>query len=140
MEQFEKPIIEATGGIHIGVSFIRSFQASWPLGKIEIYQDYLILRVQYVPNFILCFFQLIGKFPGMMGAYKNIPKEIKLTYANIKGYKEKNAWIGGYGITINHTDNQQAPFLQVWISKSKAKNIISFLNNNGIYKQGSSQN
>ena len=41
----------------------------------------------------------------------------------------------GHGITIIHTDNQQAPFLQVWISKSKAKKIISHFNNRDIYKQ-----
>ncbi len=134
MEQFKKPIIEATGGIHIGKTFMMSFQASWPFGKIEIYQDSVILKVQYIPNFILHLFQLAGKFPGMMGAYKDIPKEIKISYPDIRGYKEKNAWIMGYGVTIIHNNNQYAPFLQVWISKNKAKKIISYLNNKGIYK------
>jgi len=45
MEQFEKPIIEATGGIHIGKNFMMSFQASWPFGKIKIYQNHIILRL-----------------------------------------------------------------------------------------------
>ena len=135
MEQFEKPIVEATGGIHIGETFVKSFQASWPFGKIEIYQDSIVLKVQYVPNFILLFFQWIGKFFGMLGAYKDISKEIKLVYTDIKGYNEKNAWIMGYGITIIHTNKQYAPFLQVWISKNKAKTIISHFNNRGIHKQ-----
>ncbi|MCK5477115.1 MAG: hypothetical protein KAI55_04300 [Candidatus Aenigmarchaeota archaeon] len=135
MEQFEKPIVEATGGIHIGETFVKSFQASWPFGKIEIYQDSIVLKVQYVPNFILLFFQWIGKFFGMLGAYKDISKEIKLVYTDIKGYNEKNAWIMGYGITIIHTNKQYAPFLQVWISKNKAKTIIGHFNNRGIHKQ-----
>jgi len=30
-----------------------------------------------------------------MGAYKNIPKEMKLSYSDISGYKEKDLWIMG---------------------------------------------
>ena len=70
-----------------------------------------------------------------MGEHKTMLKKIELSYTDIKEYKEKNAWIMGYGITIIHTDNQQAPFLQVWTSKSKAKKIISYFNNKGINKQ-----
>ena len=135
MKQFNKPIIEATGGIHIGKTFVRSFQASWPFGKIEIYQDNIVLKVQYVPSLILRLFQLVGKLPGMVGSYKKIPKVIQLQYNEIKGYKEKDLSIGGYGITIIHTNDQQAPFLQVWILKNKAEEIINYLNNKGIYKQ-----
>ncbi len=40
-KSIQKPIIEAMGGIHIGRSFMKSFQASWPFGKIEVYQDYI---------------------------------------------------------------------------------------------------
>jgi len=85
MEQFEKPMIEATGGIHIGETFMRSFQASWPFGKIEIYQDNIILKIQYIPNFILRLFQLANKSLGIMGEHKTILKEIKLS----KGIKKK---------------------------------------------------
>ena len=127
MKQFKKPIIKATGSIHIGETFMMSLQASWPFGKIEIYQDHIFLRVQYIPNLILYLFQLlIGE---------NISKGIRLSYSDISGYKEKNAWIMGYGITIIHVDNQHTPFLQIWISKNKAKKIISYLNSKNIYKK-----
>ena len=135
MEQFEKPIIEATGGIHLAEKLMSYFRATWPLGKIEIYQDYIILKVQYVPNFILHFIQLIVNFSRTVGAHKSIPKEIKLSYDDIKGYKETNASsIIKYGITIIHTNNQYAPFLRVWLFKYKAKKIISYLNSKDIYK------
>ena len=80
MEQIEKPIIEASGEIHIGETFTRSFQASWPFGKIEIYQNNIILRVQYIPNFVLQFFQLMGKFSGIMKSYKNISNHPRGSY------------------------------------------------------------
>jgi hypothetical protein len=135
MKKSEKPIIEVTGGIHVGKTFMKSFQASWPFGKIEIYSDNIVLRIQYIPNFILRLFQTMGKLPNMVGTYKNIPNEITLTYSDIKGYKEKSAGIMGYDITILHANDQQAPFLQIWVSKSKALKIIEYFNNNGIYKK-----
>ncbi len=136
LEKTKKPLIEATGGIHIGESFMKSFQASWPFGKIEIYEDIIVLKVQYTPNFILELFKLAGKLPGMIGAHKEIPKEIHLQDNEIKGYKEKDAKIMGYGITFIHTNNQYPPFLQIWISKNKAKEVIGYLNNKGIFKMG----
>ena len=128
MKQFEKPIVEVTGGIHIGKNFMMSFQASWPFGKIEIYQDNIILKIQYIPNFILRFFQLISK---LIGACKNIPREIELAYTDIRGYRKN--MLGG--ITIIHVNDQYAPFLQIWVSKNKAEKIISHFNSKGIYKQ-----
>jgi len=98
----QKPLIEATGGIHIEVSFIRSFQASIPCGKLE-------------KNFILKIFSFIGKIPGMIGSYKDIPRVIQLQYNEIKEYKENNLSILGYGIAVVHNNTKYPPFLQVWI-------------------------
>jgi hypothetical protein len=137
MKQSKKPVIEATGGIHIGKSFIISFQASWPFGKIEIYDDRIVLQIQYLPDFILRLFQLASKIPMMM-AYKNIPRKIEFTYDKIKSYKYKNASTAGQGITIIHTDPEKAPFIQVWVSRKKAKEIINYFNNKNIYEQTSS--
>jgi hypothetical protein len=140
MEQFKNPIIDATGGIHIGETFMRSFQASWPFGKIEIYEDYIILKIQHVPAFLIKLFELHAKVTNKLflpswGSSQKIPKEINLSYSDIQGFKEKDAWIMGYGITIIHTNNKYPLFLQVWISKNKAKIIIRYFNNRGIYKQ-----
>ena len=133
-EKFNTPIIDAVGGIHIGNNFMQSFAASWPFGRIEIYEDKLTLKVQYVPDFLLKIYELAGKFPFMMGAYKEIPKEIYLKYNEIKGYKEKNLSILGYGITFVHNNSQYAPFLQVWVWKKNAQKIIEYLNKKGISK------
>ena len=60
LEKTKKPLIEATGGIHIGESFMKSYQATWPFAKIEIYDDIIMLKLQYTPNFILKLFELFG--------------------------------------------------------------------------------
>ncbi len=133
--QKTNPIIQATGGMHIGKSFLMSFQVSWPFGKIEVYEDRIVLRFQYLPDFVLRIFEWAGKIPKMIGSYRDIPKKIELTYDQIKGYKEKDLKAAGYGIAIIHTNNQQAPFLQFWASKDKAKKIIGYLNKQGIYHQ-----
>jgi hypothetical protein len=128
----EKPLIEASGGIHIGRSFLKSFQASWPFGKIEVYDDYLVLKIQYLPGFILRWFEKADKFPAMMGTYNDIPDRIRLNYTDIKYYKEKDLSALGYGLTFVHRDEESAPFLQIWISKDTAKKITDFLNQKGI--------
>ena len=134
-KQFKKSLIKATGGIHIGHSFMKSFQASWPFGRIDVYDDRIVLKVQYIPNFILKLFKAFGRLSRpTIGSYKDVPKEIYLQYDEIKGYKEGDAKILGYGITFVHTNNQYPPFLQVWISKNKAKEIIGYLNNKRIFK------
>lgn len=141
MKQLEKPIIKATGGIHIGKTFLRSFQFSWPFGKVEVYEDGIILKVQYIRNYTVIFFQLISAFfPKTMKAYvggelKDIQKDIKLPYSDIKGYYKRDIGIAGPGIRIIHTNSQYAPFLQVWIFKNKARAIIGYLNSRDIYEQ-----
>lgn len=118
----KKPLIEATGGIHIGKNFFESFQASWPFGKIEVYEDMVVLKVQYIPDFILKIFEWSAKFPGpTIGSYKEIPKEIYLRYNEIRGYKERDMKIMGYGITFVHRNNKYPPFLQIWVSKKRLR-------------------
>ena len=131
----EKPLIEASGGIHIGRTFLKSFQASWPFGKIEVYDDYLLLKIQYLPGFILRWFEKADKFPAMMGTYNDIPDRIKLKYTDINSYKEKDLSALGYGLTFIHKDEKSAPFLQVWISKEKAAEITKLLNDKNIFAE-----
>ena len=135
MANGEKPWIEAIGGIHVGKSFLKSFQATWPFGKIEVYEDHILLKIQYVPGFFLRLFERMDSFPAMMGTYNNIPYRIELKYSDIKAFKETNAFIWGYGLTFIHKDEESAPFLQVWIAKNKAKKIIERLNQNNIFYQ-----
>jgi len=135
IDQEEKPLFETTGGIHIGDDFMRSFQASWPFGKIEIYEDRIVLKVQYLPDFVLNLFRMFGKLPGMLGAHESIPTTITLRYEEVSGYKETNASFMGYGITFKHTNIQYPPFLQFWaLWKGKGKVIVNYLNRRGVSK------
>jgi hypothetical protein len=117
---------------------LKSFQASWPFGKIEVYDDYLMLKIQYLPGFILRWFEKADKFPAMMGTYNDIPDRIELKYTDINSYKEKDLSALGYGLTFIHKDEESAPFLQVWISKGTAKKIVELLNQKGIASQADS--
>lgn len=144
MEQLGKLIIQATGGIYIGETFFRSFRCTWPFAKIKIYEDSIILKVQYVQSFTFAFLQLMRKlFPKMMEVYigrdrdsTNILKDIKLSYSDIKGYKKQDFGLPlGHSITIVHTNNQYSPFLQVWVSKNKSRAIVRYLNSRGICEQ-----
>ena len=101
MNEFGQPIIEATGGIYIGRNFFRSFQATRPFGKIELYQGVVILKVQFIPRFILRLFQWAGKIPFMIGIYKNFPEKIILPYSDIVSYTQTNSsTIMGCGIRL----------------------------------------
>ena len=131
----EKPAWEATGGIHIGKSFMQSFQATWPFGRIEVFSDRILLKIQYVPGIFLKLFEKMGHLPAIMGTYKDIPDRIELNFSEINSYREIDAWFLGKGITFVHIDERAAPFLQFWfLSREQAKKMSELLEQNGVYK------
>ncbi len=135
MLQSNEPLFEAVGGIHIGESFIKSFQASKPYGKIEVYQDKIVLKIQYISDSVLRMFEMAGRIPFMPGTYKYIPREIELPYAFLEGYKKINRGIlGYYGINFIHLDNRLPPFLQIWLRKKDASQVIYYLDTIGLRK------
>lgn len=125
MEQ-PKSIIEAIGQINIGKTFVGSFCATWPFGKIEVYQDSVILKVRRISNF-----SYGTKFIGTLKELNGM----KLLNNDIKGYKGINILSLVCGIIIIHINNKYPPFLQIWISKNKAQKIIEHFNSVGIYQQ-----
>jgi hypothetical protein len=129
MLQLPEPLFEAVGGIHIGGDFINSFQASRPFGKIEVYQDRVVLKIENVSDQGLGMFRLLGKIPFIPGTYKDIPREIDLPFELIKGYKKINLGPLGHGITFLHSEQTIPPFLQIWLRKKDWKKVIESLNN-----------
>ena len=124
MHEFEKPNVVASGGIHIGKNFFRSFQATRPFGKIELYQNEVVLKVQYIPKLILRLFRWAGNIPFMIGTYKDFPEEIILKYSEITGYYHTNYGISGVGIRIYHNNLNYPPFLYFRAKNKDASDII----------------
>ncbi|MEK6872376.1 MAG: hypothetical protein AABX16_05730, partial [Nanoarchaeota archaeon] len=128
----EKILFKSIGSIWIGESYLHSFSASWPFGKIEIYKNKLILRIQYFPDFILE--NLFTKKEAIPGTYKKIPKKIVLYYDDIIGYQEKKIpllWhLLGFGVRFIHKNKNYPPFIEMAFFGNKSQKIINFLIDN----------
>jgi len=136
-ERKKKILFKASGGIHVGESFLYSAQASGPFGKIEIHKDKIILEFDMPDKALQRVargFYNPGKLSDLkrIGEYnKNIPKKIVLSYKDIIGYSKTNipvlSSVLGYGIRFVHKNKKYPSFLQMWFNRNNFKKIISFL-------------
>ncbi|MDP3697840.1 MAG: hypothetical protein Q8R55_07605 [Candidatus Taylorbacteria bacterium] len=120
----KKSLLEATGGIWIGNYLYFCFQASSPFGKIEVYEDEVIFRIQNLPKLFIKSFELFGKITFL---FSNLPKEIHLPYTNIQRFKTTNLGPLGYGIRFIHNIDQYPPVLIIWIWPTQAEEVIKYL-------------
>ncbi|MEK6860704.1 MAG: hypothetical protein AABY07_01920, partial [Nanoarchaeota archaeon] len=94
----DKPLYQAKGAIWVGESLLNSVQASWPLGKIEVYKDKLTLQVNFAKK--TSFKNLRGYMSR--GKYTKVPNKIVLSYTDITGYKSKRIPLFSSAIVFLH--------------------------------------
>lgn len=127
----EKPIIKVAGGVHVGTSFLKSFRVTWPFGKISFYEDSMVIKIRFIPEFIISFFWSLIRGPRVLGTEEFIQKRIELKFKDIEGFREKKTKGLGHGFSVCHNKKDVQPFLWFWVSEKKAKEIIKFLNSKG---------
>ena len=123
----KRPIFKVTGGVRMGVSFLRSFRVIWPFGQIVIYEDLMIFKIRFIPNFIIRFFWLFIRGPKILGVEELVSKKTELKFKDIGGFRDKKTDFFGHSFFICHGNESVAPFLNFWVPKKKAKGIKEFL-------------
>ena len=121
-----KPVFESVGGIHFGTNAFFCFNATWPFGKIEIYNEEILMHVQYLPEFLLRFF--------FWPRYKVF--KVRLPYQKIKSFKAINWFIFGRGVRFKHDSSEYPPYIVFWaIRKRDQKKIMECLTSHGVVRE-----
>jgi hypothetical protein len=133
LDKLEYPAVVASGSIFIGKNFFRAFQATRPFGKIELYDNNLVLSVQFIPRVILRLFRWAGNIPFMIGTYKNFPDKIVLKYSDLTGYTQTNySTFSGCAIRLFHNNPEYPPFLYFRARNKEANAIITYLKSKNV--------
>ncbi len=123
----KKAKIKAVGGVYFGSSFLKSFGAPWPFGKVIIYDDSMILRIRFIPMFVLRFFWLIFRGSRILKSDAIILKKAELKFKDVQGFRDKKSKFLMYEFLINHGDRNSPHFLRFCVSGKKAGYIKDFL-------------
>ena len=123
-------LLSANSGIKVGLSSANNFFAGSPLCKIDVFEKELVLSINHLDNFIVRFlwtnyYQVYGIFQ-----LKEIPREIRLSYKDIKSYNWKEKVLGIFlknRIVLMHQNKRYPPFLELWLNNKNAKKLISYL-------------
>lgn len=128
----KKLLFSATGGLKVGESFIYSAQATWPFGKIEMYEDKLILSFD-MPQVALQRFARGVYRPK--NKFSKIPQKIVLSYKDIIGYRSLNvpivSLILGKVLLIVHKNKRYPPYINIILFGGKTKKVMHILQSKG---------
>ena len=98
----QKPIYQERGGLRKGKSFCLALNITWPLVKIEVFNEKIIIKYPF-------------------------QSKIKISKKEIKSIKKFQGILGpfGKGIRILHYKNSLDPFLVFWsFSRNKLLNKL----------------